>query len=281
MLFPLYDDNPTRRWPLVTVFLILFNAVIHLVITQMPQGEQGEFYAKWGFVPQRIEQLSDPNLVVKVDVRAGDDLNGDLNDDLNGGINGGLQPRVKQIALKADSSQIVATLFTTMFLHGGWLHLLSNVWMLWIFGNNIEDRLGHVIFVLFYVVAGLLATACHWVSDPASAVPVVGASGAIAGVLGAYAITFPKAKVKTIVFLGFIFFPVNLPALIVLGVWFIMEFVQFQFQHLNPNIGGVAFAAHVGGFIAGLLIMPLMAMGAPDPGTHWEDELDDAFGLNE
>lgn len=265
MLFPLFDDNPTRRWPVVTVFLILFNAAVHLFVSQIPGDELGTFYAEWGFVPQRIEQLSDPDLVVKVPIAAGDDFNN------------GKQPQLQEVELKADSQHIVATLFTTMFLHGDWLHLLSNMWMLWIFGNNIEDRLGHFIFILFYGVAGLLATSCHWMADPQSALPVVGASGAIAGVLGAYAITFPRAKVKTVVVLGFFFF-VNLPALVVLGVWFLLEFAQLMFQPLDPNVGGVAFAAHVGGFVAGLLIMPLMAMGAPDPGTHWEDEMDEAFG---
>ncbi len=268
MLFPLYDDNPTRRWPIVTVLLILVNAGIQFAVTQIPQAEQPTFYAEWGFVPARIKQLSDPNLVVTVDVDPRDPE--------------ALPPGAARetLDLPADQERIIATAFTTMFLHGGWLHLLLNMWMLWIFGNNIEDRLGHFIFILFYVVSGLLATACHWYLYPDSAVPVVGASGAIAGILGAYAITFPKARVKTIVFLGFIFFPLDVPALVMLGIWFVIEFIQLHQDLVVPKAAGIAFAAHVGGFIAGLLIMPLMAMGAPDPGTHWEDEMDEAFGEN-
>jgi len=257
MFFPLYDDNPTRRWPVITILLIVFNVVVHLFVSQMSDLEQGRFYAEWGFVPKKIEQLSDPNLVVTVPI----DLEGD-----------------EEIAFPADPERIIASVFTTMFLHADWIHLALNMWMLWIYGNNIEDRLGHIFFILFYLAVGMLATSCHWATHPDSVIPVVGASGAIAGVLGAYAITFPKAKVKTIVFLGYIIFPANVPALIVLGFWFIIEFIQFQFHVIDPNVAGVAFAAHVGGFLAGLFLMPLMAMGAPEPGTHWEDEIDEAFG---
>src|SRR3989337_1493039 len=105
-----------------------------------------------------------------------------------------------------------------MFMHGGWIHLITNMWMLWIFGNNIEDRLGHLLFVAFYLVGGLLATFCHWVTDPNSTMPVVGASGAVAAVLGGYAVTYPTAKVRTLIFLVFIMV-VDLPALVVLGLW--------------------------------------------------------------
>ncbi|REJ69138.1 MAG: rhomboid family intramembrane serine protease [Planctomycetota bacterium] len=272
MLLPLFDNNPTRRWPVVTILLILINAAIHFFVAQMSDQEVRTFYAHWGFVPQRIDQLSDPDLVVKVPVQSEEEpVDEERAEEAEN------QPE-QVVELKADSAAIIATLFTTMFLHGSWLHLLANMWMLWIFGNNIEDRLGHLIYILFYALCGLLATACHGFVDAHSPVPVVGASGAIAGILGGYAITYPTARVKTIVFLGFIFFLADIPAMIVLGLWFVMEFVQLHAQLLDPQVGGIAFAAHVGGFVAGLLLMPLFAMGTPDPGAHWEDEIEEAFG---
>jgi hypothetical protein len=152
---------------------------------------------------------------------------------------------------------------TSMFLHGGWMHLIGNMWYLWIFGDNVEDRLGHVPYLLFYVAAGLAAALVHYLTDPHSTVPTVGASGAIAGVLGGYAVAFPRARVITLVPLFPFFVQVMaLPALLVLGLWFVLQFFNGALS-LGGAGGGIAFWAHVGGFVFGLLAM--MAAGAARP----------------
>ncbi len=146
-----------------------------------------------------------------------------------------------------------------MFLHGGLLHLGGNMLYLWIFGNNIEDRLGPVKFIIFYFVCGVVAAYSHAVTSPSSGIPMVGASGAIAGVLGAYLLLFPRAGVYTIVFLGFFIQVVRLPALIVIGFWAIIQLVSGLMSSAGTMGGGVAWFAHIGGFIAGLALIKLMA----------------------
>jgi hypothetical protein len=259
MLFPLYDSNPTRRWPILTVLIIVANVVVHFFVQQQPELDRAEIYARYGFVPKRVQQFQDPKLVVTVPIEVAQDP--------------AVQP--KTIELKANEEEILISILTCMFLHGGWGHLLGNMWFLWLFGNNVEDRLGHIVFVLFYLMVGLLASACHWATNQDSVLPIVGASGAVAGVLGAYAITFPTAKVKTVIFLGFIFI-LDLPSLLVLFAWFGIQ-VWWGLQAVGANIGHVAWWAHVGGFIAGVVVMPLLSAGAPEPGTHWEDEAEREF----
>ena len=140
-----------------------------------------------------------------------------------------------------------------------------NMWFLWVFGNNIEDRLGSFMFVVYYLLGGMVGTACQWAFDPLSAVPVIGASGAVATVLGGYAITYPKAVVKTLVFFGLILI-LDLPALLVLGVWFVVQ--TLQGLGILPSMGSpVAFWAHIGGFLAGIVLMPIMGLGAAPPGS--------------
>lgn len=154
----------------------------------------------------------------------------------------------------------------SMFFHGGWLHLISNMLYLWIFGDNIEDRLGKIPFLLLYFISGYAAVYAQVAIDPVSRVPLVGASGAIAGVLGAYALLYPRASVRGLIFFGFFAQFVELPALIVLGFWFILQlFNGLASLGVNTMSGGVAFFAHVGGFVAGLLIAQLMIRFIPDP----------------
>jgi membrane associated rhomboid family serine protease len=163
----------------------------------------------------------------------------------------------------------IPTLVTSMFLHGGWAHLLGNMLYLWIFGDNIEDRLGPVRFILFYLLTGFLATAAQVAVNPSSPVPNLGASGAIAGVLGGYILEFPRARVTTLVFRFF----AELPAIVVLGLWFVFEFFRgvTSLGTLNAEMGGVAFFAHIGGFIAGLVLIKLFQVGLPPPAaqTDW------------
>ncbi|MFP6611090.1 MAG: rhomboid family intramembrane serine protease [Pirellulales bacterium] len=271
MLFPLYDNNSTRRWPILTLLLIVANVVVHFCLAKQPAAVRSELYARYGFVPKRIQQFQDPKLVVAVPIEQAHDPQA------VGPLLGPAAPP-QTVELKSNQEEILISLLSCMFLHGGWLHLASNMWFLWLFGNNIEDRLGHVVFVLFYLTVGLLASACHWATNQDSILPIVGASGAVAGVLGAYAITFPAAKVKTIIFLGFIFI-LDLPALLVLFGWFGIQ-IWMGFQAIGANVGQVAWWAHVGGFIAGVVIMPLLSAGAPEPGTHWEDEAEREFQGN-
>ena len=163
-----------------------------------------------------------------------------------------------------SSVSVVLTLFTSMFLHGGWMHLLGNMWFLWLFGNNVEDRLGPIVYLLFYLAGGLVAALCHWLTDTDSVVPVIGASGAVAAVLGAYAVTWPHAHIRTLVFLFIIITTIRLPAMLVLGFWFLQQLLE-GYTSFNLGLdGGVAWWAHVGGFVAGAAAMvPLRAMISP------------------
>lgn len=149
------------------------------------------------------------------------------------------------------------TMVTSMFLHGGPMHLIGNMLYLWIFGNNIEDSMGHLRFIVFYLVAGLAAAITHLVFNPASMIPTIGASGAVSGVLGAYLLLFPHARIKTLVPLGFFWTLVYLPAWLLLIVWIGFQFLSQAVDPMDPTAGGVAYAAHIGGFVAGLGLIPL------------------------
>jgi membrane associated rhomboid family serine protease len=151
------------------------------------------------------------------------------------------------------------TVFTSMFMHGGVLHLASNMLYLWIFGNNIEDKLGHMRFIIFYLLCGIAAAFAHAITDPASRIPMIGASGAVSGVLGAYLILFPHARVHTLVFLGFFVQVVRLPAIFIIGFWIFIQFINGILSKGFAGQGGVAWFAHVGGFVIGLiLILPFL-----------------------
>jgi membrane associated rhomboid family serine protease len=151
----------------------------------------------------------------------------------------------------------VLTIFSAMFLHGGLLHIGGNMLFLWIFGDNIEDMLGHFRFFIFYLACGVLASYAHAIASPSSTVPMIGASGAIAGVLGAYIVLFPKARVYTLIFLGFFIEVIKIPALIVIGFWAIIQVVNGLLTQGIAAQGGVAWFAHVGGFLVGLLTIKL------------------------
>lgn len=148
------------------------------------------------------------------------------------------------------------TIFTSMFMHGGLLHLLGNMWFLWLFGDNIEDRMGSFKFVLFYLIAGVIAALSHALADTNSMIPMIGASGAIAGVTGAYVVLYPHAKIQTLVVLIVFFTTVNIPAIIYLGFWFLWQFYA-GFASLGTEGAQIAFFAHIGGFIAGAILVKL------------------------
>jgi membrane associated rhomboid family serine protease len=155
----------------------------------------------------------------------------------------------------------VASIFTSMFLHGGFMHLGGNMLYLWIFGNNIEDVLGHFRFLLFYLFSGVAAAYGHAIIEPLSAIPMIGASGAISGVLGAYALLFPRARIHTIIILGIFWQVIQVPALVVIGFWAVFQLLNGLMSKGLLNGGGVAWFAHVGGFLAGILTIRLWLSG--------------------
>lgn len=248
MLFPLHDRNPTTRTPIVTYAIVAFNVVAFIWLIRLPlKDRQLEYYGR-GFVPARIAQLVDGKPIeVDLEEEAIQPVRGEV-----------VMVRQERLELKAVPQQILLSLVTCMFMHGGWIHLIGNMWFLWVFGNNVEDRLGHAVFLAFYLVGGLLASACHWVIEPASTTPVIGASGAVAVMLGAYAITWPWARVKTLVFLFVIITIIDLPALLLLGLWFAAQIWGGTRDLIPGNASGVAWWAHIGGFVVGLLLMPLL-----------------------
>lgn len=248
MVIPLRDENPTTRFPIVTIALLVANIAIFFVV-QARQGdlEERRFLYEYAAIPCELihgEPLSD-RLAVECDP-------------------GRAPPGVSATDLSArplfpDKNVWLAALYS-MFLHGGLLHLGGNMLFLWIFGNNIEDRLGPLLFAAFYLLAGFGATAAHVLSDSGSIVPVIGASGAIAGVMGAYLVWFPRARVLSLVPIFFIFTLVALPAVVVLVLWFLLQFLT------SPD-EGVAWVAHVGGFAFGAAVAWLLrpVFGPPGP----------------
>ena len=163
---------------------------------------------------------------------------------------------------------VARDMLTSMFLHGGWMHLLSNMLYLWIFGNNIEDILGRVRFILFYLLCGIVASLAQVLVNPEAVVPTIGASGAVAGVLGAYLVLFPNARIQSLVFVFYFVRLVEIPAIIVLGLWFILQFFNGLASVGMQQMGGVAYFAHVGGFVAGVVLIYLFPKGRR-PGPPW------------
>ncbi len=155
-------------------------------------------------------------------------------------------------------AETIAPFFTSMFLHGGWLHLISNMWFLWIFGDNVEDVLGKARYIVFYLLCGLAAALTHFAVEPGSTLPVLGASGAIAGVLGAYLVLFPGARVVTLVPVFFFLQIMELPAFLILGYWFVLQILAVSVAGLGPSSGGTAWWAHVGGFLTGVVLVLVM-----------------------
>jgi membrane associated rhomboid family serine protease len=221
-VFPLKDNIPTRGFPYLTVGLILANVAVWLFFQDAGNASQRQFY-DYGALPC--------------------DITGD----------GGACP--------AQSQPWVLTLFTSMFMHGGWLHLGGNMLFLWIFGNNIEDAMGRPRFIVFYLLGGLAALGAQIAADPSSTAPTIGASGAIAGVLGGYLVLYPYARVLTLVFIVFFVTIIQVPAMIFLAVWIAQQilFVSLEMTDPTGGSGGVAYFAHIGGFIFGALAIRLFA----------------------
>ncbi len=223
-MIPIRDDNPVHKTPYMTILLLAANIGAFLYQTFIIGGSGGEaFLMKFGAIPFEITHFRESTSVP---------------------------------AFNTPFPNIF-TIFTSMFLHSGIIHLGGNMLYLWIFGDNIEYIMGSFRFLVFYLLAGLIATFSHIITDPSSMVPMIGASGAISGVLGAYLLKFPKAKVQVLIFLLIFITTVHVPAIIVLGFWFIMQLMS-GFAALEKSTGGgVAWFAHIGGFIAGLILVNL------------------------
>jgi len=215
-MLPLRDNVPSRAFPFVTVSLIVVNTVVFIAELSRRGGLEQVAY-DYGFVPGNLTAFAS-----------------------GGGVPVG---------------HAFLPIFTSMFLHGSWLHLIGNMWYLWIFGDNVEDRLGPLRFLVFYILCGLIGNLAHYVFNAGSGLPAIGASGAVSGVLGAYLISYPKARILVLVPLFFFWPFIELPALVVLGFWLVFQFLSGTASALIPNTGaGVAWWAHVGGFLIGMSI---------------------------
>jgi membrane associated rhomboid family serine protease len=228
MAIPLGDYNPTRRRGFVTLLLIAINVAVFVLWQPWSGGycEQSAFYAEWGAIPNEIveqEPLTQRELDTSIDPRCGIDA--------------------------MPGKSVVLSVLVAMFLHGGWMHLLGNMLYLLVFGDNVEDRLGHGQYLVFYLVCGAVATVVFAAVNPTSTTTLVGASGAIAGVLGAYLVMYPTALVRVWI-PPFFFLP--LPAILVLGGWFVLQ--VFSDNVAGQAGAGVAYLAHVAGFIAGMIL---------------------------
>lgn len=218
-MIPIRDTAPRHRFPAVNIALIVLNILIFFYQQMLPPEQLYSFIFTYGTVPAN----------------------------LTGSLLGILKPGFSSGALLAASIPLI----TANFLHGGWLHLLGNMLYLWIFGDNIEGRLGHLKYLLLYIFMGAASQLFHILSSPFSTTPLVGASGAIAGVLGAYFILFPHARILTLVPLGFFITFVHLPAVIFLGFWFILQLFNASLQGAAMGAQAVAWWAHIGGFLIG------------------------------
>jgi membrane associated rhomboid family serine protease len=227
-VFPINDHNPTRITPFVTYALIGINIVVFIHELSLTPPQLDQFFHLYAVVPRELTAS-----FIRIPIN---------------------QPVPEPL-----------TLVTSQFLHGSFPHILGNMLFLWIFGNNIEDRLGHVKYLIFYIACGVLAALTQWFFSIQSGVPALGASGAIAGVLGAYILRFPTARIRTLVFLGpFITFP-DIPAVFFLGIWFLQQTLNgIASLNVPTNIGmesgGVAYWAHIGGFVFGAILGPVLGL---------------------
>jgi hypothetical protein len=219
-MIPLRDRNPSGSFPAVTLAIIAANVIVFVFEAMLQPQDLGRIFSVYALIPGKITFALESG--------------------------------------RLPLSDIAMPFFSSMFLHGGWLHLIGNMWYLWIFGDNVEDALGPVRFLLFYLLTGLAAGVTHYVFDPASAIPTVGASGAISGVLAGYASLFPHAKVLTLVPLGFFIQVMELPAMVLLVIWVVLQALSGLISLGAALSGGVAWGAHVGGFVAGLLLVRIL-----------------------
>src|SRR6185437_772814 len=230
-MIPLKDMTPRRSIPFVTLLLIAINVIVFMHQISLPPTATDAFIKTYGLIPAKIS-----------------------------------------LALAGrhyTMEQALLPLFTCMFLHGGFLHILGNMWFLWIFGGNVEDRFGSLPYLVFYLVCGIGSGISQVLFSWGSHIPSIGASGAISGVLGAYIVFFPKSRILTLVPLFIIFFLWRIPAIIFIGLWFAMQFLSGVVSLGQANVGGVAWWAHVGGFLVGMLIAGITGGSKRAPTSSW------------
>lgn len=227
-MFPYRDDNPTLSTPVTTIFLIVVTVGVWLTVQGMGlEPSLSRSVCELGLIPGEFLHR----------VPAGTQL-----------------PLSPSAACILGEGETWYTPLTSMFLHGGWFHLIGNLWFLWLFGNNVEDSMGHARYLVFYLVCGLAAAATQTFFEPSSAIPMVGASGAISGVMGAYVVLYPRVRIHTLIVLIIFFTRVTLPAWVMLGYWFALQLFSGAMSY-GGDKGGVAFWAHIGGFLAGALLV--------------------------
>jgi membrane associated rhomboid family serine protease len=244
-MFPYRDENETQRTAIITLAMITVNVFAWLFV----QGAGttlalAQSVCNFGLIPGELTGLIAP---------------------------GTRFPMGEGLACATDPGRQFSHVLTHMYLHGSWMHLLGNMWFLWLFGNNVEDSMGRLRFIGFYLLCGLAAAAAQIVTSPGSAIPMVGASGAISGVMGGYLLLYPTVRVYTLVVLGFFITSMALPAWVMLGYWFLIQIVSGWVSFAGEG-GGVAFWAHVGGFVAGIVLVKLFARSdyvAEHKAHHW------------
>jgi membrane associated rhomboid family serine protease len=244
-MIPFQDNIPSRRFPTLTVALIILNTLLYLFEASLGSSSRERFIFRFGLIPLEFQLIGKGPTTLTIQ---------------DGEPDGSGQPSAEQQELEGTWTGALLPLVTSMFLHGGWLHLIGNMWFLWLFGDNVEDRLGHMRFLLLYVTSGLMAGATQVIVNWGEATPIIGASGAVAGVLGAYMVTYPYARVRTLVPFFYFFWPVvELPAFVLLGLWLLLQFFQGTMALSAPGSSSVAWWAHVGGFVAGIVLVRLLA----------------------
>ncbi|MEA2397604.1 MAG: hypothetical protein QOK25_1160 [Thermoleophilaceae bacterium] len=276
-MLPLKDNIPTRRFPLITVALIAINIVMFFAFQHAHWSGSGfavseKNTVEYAYIPYELthpgKHCGERALVVDqagreqpVTTKGAAQCEGKTETLTDTTTGAQVSARVKKVLDKNQPSTFL-TILTSMFMHGGLLHIAGNMLFLWIFGNNVEDAMGKPKFILFYLLGGLAATALQTAVGPNSTVPNLGASGAIAAVLGGYALLYPRARVVTLIFIIFFVTVVELPALLVLGGWFLLQVIDAS--QPTGGGGGVAYFAHIGGFIFGLLAIKLLARRVRD-----------------
>jgi len=232
-MIPYRDENKTVRTPVITLAIIAANVIIWFIVqgagTPMALARS---VCNFGLIAGELTGRASPGTVF---------------------------PLGPDVVCLTDEGRAVGHLFTSMFLHGSWMHLIGNMWFFWIFGNNIEDSMSRPRFVIFYLLSGLAAAAAQIVSNPASVAPMIGASGAISGVMGAYLVLYPRVRVYTLVPIGFVLTSFALPAWSMLLYWMVLQVVSGLLSLAGSSMGGVAFFAHIGGFVAGVVLIKLFA----------------------
>ncbi|MEX2196127.1 MAG: rhomboid family intramembrane serine protease [Thermoleophilaceae bacterium] len=245
-MFPLKDNIPTRRFPVITVAIIVLNVLVFFGFQEATLSLSGasvddQKVVEYGVIPYELTNPGD---------ECGVTPDGQVACEGQPGVSGSAP----------EQAPFWVTLFTSMFMHGGLLHIIGNMLFLWIFGNNVEDSMGRAKFVAFYLLGGIAAVAAQTAIDPDAAIPTIGASGAVAAVLGGYALLYPRARVLTLIFIVIFFTVIELSALVVLGLWFLLQVFYGAADLAQPvGGGGVAYFAHIGGFVFGLLLIKLFA----------------------